>query len=101
MVTEQEARDMQVAITAFQNKDAQTRKTQQQADLALAQAWYNTTIKPTLTWSNTQRDRKQLENTLNDRDTLESIVTTRIRKYILRNEIEKLTQRIRQIKSRL
>ena len=100
--TEQEARDMHQAITDFQDKDSQAESTQQQADLATAQTWYDTTIEPTLTWRNTQTDRQQLQNTFSDRDTLEATVTAdRFRQTILRNEIEKLTTRIRQIKSRL
>lgn len=102
MVTEQEARDMNTAIEAFKDKDAQAQRQQAQADLAVAQTWYNTTIKPTLTWRNTQSIRRQFENTLNDRDALEALVEPdRVRQQIIRNEIEKLSERIRRIKERM
>jgi len=100
MVTEQEARDMWTSILAFQARDGQAQDAQFRADLAIAQIWYDTTIKPTLTWNNTQTVRQQFNNTLADRVTLEAIVpTNRSRQKILGDEIKNHTQRIRQIKA--
>ena len=102
MVTEQEARDMNTAIEAFQNSDEQALRTQRQADVALAQTWYDTTIEPTLKWRSTQTARRQLANTFDDIDTLESLTpANNSRKNILIFEISKLRDRVRQIKAGL
>ena len=42
MTTEIEAREIFSAIQSFQEKDAQTSKAQFDADLAVAQTWYDT-----------------------------------------------------------
>ena len=102
MVSEQVARDMNDAIKAFQKKDSDALNAQNDADLVIAQTWYDTTIQPTLTWQNTQADNIQLSNTISDRTTIVSTVAAnRFRRQILRLESQKLTERIRQIKGRL
>lgn len=42
VVTESQAREMKTAIEAFQATDAQAAQDQNQADLAIALAWFNT-----------------------------------------------------------
>ncbi len=96
MTTEQEARDIQTAITAFQTKDAQAQQQQRNQDIATAQQWFNTTIR--LTWRATQAPRLQFTNSLADRTTLEAIRESRIKMFIIRKEIELITERIRTIK---
>ena len=101
MVTEQEARDMQTAIQAFQDSDGAIARAQQQAEIATAQAWFDTTIKRTLTWSRTQSFSLQFRNSLVDRMALESLSETRIRMMIIRKEIRLITERITTIKASL
>ena len=101
MVTEQEARDMNAEITAFQARDAATQDAQRQADLATAQAWFDTTIRPTLTWRSSQSLTQQFRNSLTDRETLEALRETRIRMFVIGKEIETITNRIRTIKAAL
>jgi len=102
MVTEQEARDMNTAIEAFQASDAQARRDQLIIDLATAQTWYDTTILPTLTWNNTQPDTTQLRNTFDDRDIIIALITSdKHRKTIIRQEAEIMTTRIRTLKAGL
>ena len=102
MVTEQEARDMWTAIRAFQDSDTAIENSQRLTDITTAQTWYDNIIKPTLKWRSTQSTRRQFQNTLDDRETLEGIVTTdRFRQYILSLEIKLLTERIRLIKAGL
>ena len=101
MVTEREARDMQTAIQAFQDSDTATAQAQRQADIATAQHWFNTIINRTLTWRSTQAPRLQFTNSLADRTTLEAIRETRIRMFIIKKEIDLITQRIRTIKALL
>jgi len=102
MVTEQEARDMDSAQQAFRSKDRQDAQDQDVIDLAAAQTWFDTMIKPTLTWNNTQIDLLQLDNTFADRGVIQSLRPVdqhRIR--VLRKEIEEHDQRVRSIKERL
>ena len=87
---------MNTAITAFQQKDSLAQEQQRQADLAVAQQWFNTTVR--LTWRSSQRPRQQFENSLADRETLQAIKETRIRMVIINKEINLITQRIPSIK---
>ena len=96
MVTEQEARDMNTAILAFQQRDQAAQEIQLQQDRVVAQIWFNDTID--LTWHRAQTPRQQFTNSLADRTTLEAIRETRTRMFIIRKEIEIITNRIRMIK---
>jgi len=101
MVTEQEARDMEAAMIAFHDRDRIAQETQRAADLGLARAWFNSIIRQTLSWRASQSDTLQLENSFADRDTLEALSESRIRMVIVTEEIQLITQRIRDIKVRL
>lgn len=100
MTTEQEARDMQTAIEAFQLKDTEAIQAQRIIDFNNQKDWYDTTIKPNLMWNDKQTEKEQLTNSFDDRDTLEALVVAdRNRHNIIQTEIKNITTRITVIKS--
>ena len=101
MTTETEAREIQTAIEAFQARDLTARQQQIQQDIVTAQAWFDSTIRPRLTWRTTQAPRLQFTNILADREALIALNDTRIRMSIIQLEIRKITERITTIKAAL
>ena len=83
MPTEQEARDMEAAIKAFQIKDGQVIQDKFNTDKAIAITWFDTNILPTLTWNNTQPLDIQRVNILVDFRTLENLLTTETDRFRL------------------
>ena len=101
MVTEQEARDMDTAIKAFEITDEQAARAQDVIDLQMARMWYDTTIKPTLQWSARQPDRTQLTNTFADLNIIRAIRETAYRRRVIHEKIREHEIRVATIKSRL
>lgn len=74
------------------------------ADKAVAQNWFTTTIRPTLTWNNTQTLDIQRVNILNDYNTVKNLLTTetdRFRLIVIREILEQANNRFKQIKRAL
>ncbi len=101
MVTEAEARAMQTAIEVFQQLDQQAIRDQVRAETATAQAWFDTTIKPRLTWERTQSMSLQFRNSLVDRMALQALTDTKIRMFVIGKEVKLITERIKTIKASL
>ncbi len=74
------------------------------AALTVAETWYNTNIRPSLTWANTQPLQTQIMNIFNDFDTVAALLTTetdRARLVIIRQKLENIKDKIRQVKAQL
>jgi len=94
VVTEPQAREMQAAIEAFRDKDAQTTRAQNQADLAIATAWFNTlgiNIQAATTRTQALSNFNQIKSLLQtERD--------KFRKSILRQKQQEANEKYKQVK---
>jgi len=94
MVTEQEARDMKIAIDSFQSSDEAARQAQQQADLTRAEQWFNTLgidIQAATT-------RRQALKNYNDIEILISTETDRFRLSVLRTKLKEANEKYKEVK---
>ena len=94
VVTEPQAREIQAAIEAFLEKDAQIIEAQHQADSAIALAWFNTlgiNIQVATT-------RTQALDNFNQIKLLLQTETDSFRLAVLRKKLEEANERYREIK---
>jgi len=94
VVTEAQAREMQAAIDAFQAKDGQIRRDQNQTDLALALAWYN---QQGIQIPNATTRTQALQN-FNDIKALMQTETDSFRLGILRQKVQEANEKYKAVK---
>jgi len=94
MVTEQDARDMVMAINDFQSKDGQTAKTQFDADKAIALTWFNSlgiNIQGALTRDEALANFRTIESLLQTE-------TERFRLIVLREKLDEANEKFKERK---
>jgi len=75
-----------------------------QAGLDAANAWWNSTIQPTLLWNNTQTLEEQRTNILIDYNNVKLLLNTetdQYRLYVIRQKLEQAETKFKQIKAAL
>lgn len=94
VVTEPQAREMQTAIEDFQAKDSQVIEAQNQADLGIALAWFNTqgiNIQAAV-------NRNQALDNFNQIKLLLQTETDPIRKGVLREKLQEANEKFKERK---
>lgn len=94
MVTQQEAKDMRDAIRLLEQTESQQAQAQQQADLAIAQAWFNSlgiNIQAATT-------RTQALDNFNQIESLLQTETDRFRLFILREKLAEANEKFKERK---
>ena len=92
MVSQQEAREMREAIRLVEQTEGQVAQAKFNADLGVAQAWYNTVERPEPT------TRQQALDKFNHIKSLLETETDNFRLGVLRIELKKANEKYREVK---
>jgi len=95
MVTEQEARDMNIAITAFQNTDKAADEAQHNQNIRTAETWFNT-LGINIPAATT---RDQALTNFRSIQAEQTIQTDRFRLIVLRSKLNEANEKFKTIKA--